>query len=120
MICLQLGREMQYTKLHAPYEVLADYAQKLKICMPMKEPPLELKNTATFEMFLRPFALNPDHVPPVTKRFTCPFQTSKAYLFDIPEDKEEFFPSDVRTRIVNYILGRERYSDDQAQIYHFG
>ena len=40
--------------------------------------------------------------------------------FDIPDNKELFFSHGIRSRLVDYILRRKRYVEDQHDYYSFG
>ena len=78
---------MQYSKIHAPWEVLSRYAEVMKTRMPIKEIPEEIKSQSMWEImtdymswFLSPFQLDPEKVPPVPKKFTHLFERDKAYL----------------------------------------
>lgn len=120
-------RELQYTKVHAPFEVLTRYTEIMKSRMPIKEVPEEIVSQSIWEMMsdylsslLSPFELNPEHIPPLPKKFTHVFERDKSYLFAIPEHEDLFFSHAARSRIVDYILRRKRYSDDPKQSYCFG
>lgn len=118
-----------YVLIHAPWEVLSRYADIMKCRMPMKELPdsevLEIKTLwdkmkSVGKMFTAPFHLDPKLVPPLQRRFTCVYAKDKEYLFDIPDNKDLFFSNTQRSRIVDYILRRKRFTDDQRDSYSFG
>lgn len=122
------GREVQYVKVHATWEVLTRYAEIMKVRMPMKEVPEDIDTESFWEMFaemfekvLRPFSLDEKEVPPMSKKFTCIYQRDKDYLFAIPEENRElFFPHATRSRIVDYILRRKKYSEAEKETFAFG
>jgi anoctamin-1 len=111
-------RDIQYVKIHATWEVLSRYAEIIKIRMPMKEVPQEIRAAGVWEVMtdyfskiFKPFELDPKQVPPLPKKFTCIYQRDREYLFAIPEKKALFFSHSTRSRIVDYILRRKRYTD---------
>lgn len=58
------------------------------------------------------------HFPPISHRFTAIYSRDKEYLFDLRQSS--FFNSNIRARIVQFILDRKRYSRDQAHDFSFG
>ncbi len=56
--------------------------------------------------------------PPLTHRFTAIYSRQKEYLFDI--HNENFFTAAIRSRIVQFILDRNRFSDSEADDNSFG
>uniref|UniRef100_A0A8C7VZ67 Anoctamin n=1 Tax=Oncorhynchus mykiss TaxID=8022 RepID=A0A8C7VZ67_ONCMY len=98
-------RKTYFVKIHAPWEVLATYADVLKIKVPFKENDIP---DIPMDWLFTPFRL-PDHVMnPEPDYFTSPFNKGKIDFFLI-DDKETFFPPSVRNRIVYYILARCPY-----------
>uniref|UniRef100_A0A673WFP7 Anoctamin n=1 Tax=Salmo trutta TaxID=8032 RepID=A0A673WFP7_SALTR len=94
-----------FVKIHAPWEVLATYADVLKIKVPFKENDIP---DIPMDWLFTPFRL-PDHIMnPEPDYFTSPFNKGKIDFFLI-DDKETFFPPSVRNRIVYYILARCPY-----------
>uniref|UniRef100_A0AAZ3R5R7 Anoctamin n=1 Tax=Oncorhynchus tshawytscha TaxID=74940 RepID=A0AAZ3R5R7_ONCTS len=98
-------RKTYFVKIHAPWEVLATYADVLKIKVPFKENDIP---DIPMDWLFTPFRL-PDHIMnPEPDYFTSPFNKGKIDFFLI-DDKETFFPPSVRNRIVYYILARCPY-----------
>jgi hypothetical protein len=52
--------------------------------------------------------------------FTAPYSKDKEYLFDIPEDKEQFFSSSQRAQIVEFILKRKSFSSNSSDVFSMG
>lgn len=50
------------------------------------------------------------HFPPISHRFTAIYSRDKEYLFDLTQ--ESFFNSSIRARICQFILERQKYSND--------
>ncbi|XP_075993061.1 anoctamin-5 isoform X1 [Genypterus blacodes] len=97
-----------YVKIHAPWEVLATYADVLKIKVPFKANDITEHSDMPMNWLSTPFRL-PDHIMnPEPDYFTAPFDKSKSDFFLI-DDKETFFPPSTRNRIVYYILARCPY-----------
>ncbi|KAF3832712.1 hypothetical protein F7725_026377 [Dissostichus mawsoni] len=97
-----------FLKIHAPWEVLATYADVLKIKVPFKLSDIPHGHDVPLEWLSHPFRL-PDHIMrPQLDYFTYPFDKNKTDFFLI-NDKDTFFPPSTRNRIVFYILARCPY-----------
>uniref|UniRef100_A0A672JMW2 Anoctamin n=1 Tax=Salarias fasciatus TaxID=181472 RepID=A0A672JMW2_SALFA len=97
-----------FLKIHAPWDVLATYADVLKVKVPFKESDVPHGQDVPLEWLSHPFRL-PDHVMhPQPDYFTYPFDKNKMDFFLI-NDKDTFFPPSTRNRIVFYILARCPY-----------
>ncbi|XP_044050225.1 anoctamin-5b isoform X2 [Siniperca chuatsi] len=97
-----------FLKIHAPWDVLATYADVLKIKVPFKESDIPHGQDVPLEWLSHPFRL-PDHIMhPQPDYFTYPFDKTKTDFFLI-SDKDTFFPPSTRNRIVFYILARCPY-----------
>ncbi|XP_050929263.1 anoctamin-5 isoform X1 [Lates calcarifer] len=102
-----------FVKIHAPWEVLATYADVLKIKVPFKANDIPENNDIPMNWLSTPFRL-PEHVMhPEPDYFTAPFNKSKSDFFLI-DDKDTFFPPSTRNRIVYYILSRCSYFKDEC------
>ncbi|TNN80562.1 Anoctamin-5 [Liparis tanakae] len=97
-----------FLKIHAPWNVLATYADVLKIKVPFKTSDIPHGQDVPLEWLSRPLRL-PEHIMrPQPDYFTYPFDKSKTDFFLIT-DKDTFFPPSTRNRIVFYILARCPY-----------
>ncbi|XP_051547999.1 anoctamin-5 [Myxocyprinus asiaticus] len=100
-----------FLKVHLPWEVLATYADVLKIKVPFKANDIPDKKEVPCSWLFTPIRL-PEHVMhPEPDYFTSTFDKSKIDFFLI-EDKDTFFPPSTRNRIVYYILSRCPYSKE--------
>ncbi|XP_021326433.1 anoctamin-5 isoform X2 [Danio rerio] len=100
-----------FLKIHVPWEVLATYADVLKIKVPFKANDIPENKEIPMGWLFTPFRL-PDHVMnPEPDFFTSTFDKSKIDFFLI-EDKETLFPASTRNRIVYYLLSRIPYSTE--------
>ncbi|XP_065123963.1 anoctamin-5b isoform X1 [Paramisgurnus dabryanus] len=97
-----------YLKIHAPWEVLATYADVLKVKVPFKLSDIPQPREVPLEWLTRPFRVPENIMRPEPDYFTAPFDKSKIDFFLI-NDKETLFPSSTRNRIVYYILTRCPY-----------
>ncbi|KAJ8032027.1 Anoctamin-4 [Holothuria leucospilota] len=102
-----------FVKLHAPWDVLARYAEEMKIKMPTKENDIE--EPASIWSCLRklpnPFALSEDFIKPEPNYFTLAFVRDREAEF-IMESRDTFFSTATRGRIVHEILEKCRYDPD--------
>ncbi|XP_073320185.1 anoctamin-5b isoform X2 [Pagrus major] len=97
-----------FLKIHAPWDVLATYADILKIKVPFKASDIPHSQDVPLEWLSRPFRL-PEHIMhPAPDYFTYPFDKTKTDFFLI-NDRDTFFPPSTRNRIVFYILARCPY-----------
>ncbi|KAM9408496.1 anoctamin-5b isoform 2-T2 [Pholidichthys leucotaenia] len=97
-----------FLKIHAPWDVLAKYADVLKIKVPFKESDIPHGQDVPLEWLSHPIRL-PEHIMhPQPDYFTYPFDKGKIDFFLI-NDKDTFFPPSTRNRIVYYILARCPY-----------
>ncbi|XP_055600818.1 anoctamin-1 isoform X2 [Uranotaenia lowii] len=124
-----IENEIHFIKIHAPLEVLRRYAEILKLRMPMKEIPgmAGVKSrTTSFVSRLKGFSgkvarrilIEEKYFPPRSHRFTAVYSRDKEYLFDLKQAC--FFTAAVRSRIVQFILDRKRFSTDSRNDYAFG
>ncbi|KAK2853960.1 hypothetical protein Q5P01_006621 [Channa striata] len=97
-----------FLKIHAPWDVLATYADVLKIKVPFKISDIPHSQDSPLEWLSRPLRL-PEHIMrPQPDYFTYHFDKTKTDFFLI-DDKDTFFPPSTRNRIVYYILARCPY-----------
>ncbi|XP_077424080.1 anoctamin-5 isoform X2 [Vanacampus margaritifer] len=102
-----------FVKIHAPWEVLATYADVLKIKAPFKASDISKKYGMPMKCLATPFRL-PEHIMnPESDYFTTTFTKSKSDFFLI-DDKDTFFTPATRNRIVYYILSRCPYAEDEC------
>uniref|UniRef100_A0A3P8U664 Anoctamin n=1 Tax=Amphiprion percula TaxID=161767 RepID=A0A3P8U664_AMPPE len=83
------GWQTYFVKVHAPWEVLATYADVLKIKVPFKVNDIPDNSEMPMNWLSTPFHF-----------FTAPFNKSKSDFFLI-DDKDTFFPPSTRNRIVS-------------------
>ncbi|XP_073687580.1 anoctamin-5 [Garra rufa] len=100
-----------FLKIHVPWEVLATYADVLKIKVPFKTNDIPDKKDMPMSWLFTPYRLPEQVMQPEPDYFTATFDKSKIDFFLI-EDKETFFPPSTRNRIVYYILSRCPYSKE--------
>ncbi|KAK2172730.1 hypothetical protein NP493_931g00039 [Ridgeia piscesae] len=124
---IKVGRGVQYTKVHASWEVLSRYAELMHLHMPIKEK-LDMQQSLSMwermrtytACLMRPFQPDPETLPEVDKKFTHVFERGKEYLFAIPRKKEKFFSHAARSMIVDYILRRKRFNEENTTSVEFG
>ncbi|KAL3065557.1 hypothetical protein OYC64_015673 [Pagothenia borchgrevinki] len=97
-----------FLKIHAPWEVLATYADVLKIKVPFHLSDIPHGHDVPLEWLSHPFRLPDPIMRPKPDYFTYPFDKNKTDFFLI-NDKDTFFPPSTRNRIVFYILARCPY-----------
>ncbi|KAM6926308.1 anoctamin-5 isoform 4-T4 [Lycodopsis pacificus] len=102
-----------FLKIHAPWEVLATYADVLKVKVPFKANDIPDNSDTPMNWLSTPFRL-PEHIMhPQPDYFTAPFDKSKSDFFLI-DNKDTFFSPSTRNRILYYILSRCSYFRDEC------
>ncbi|XP_057333103.1 anoctamin-5-like isoform X2 [Microplitis mediator] len=104
-----------FVKVHAPQEVLCRYCEIMKLKMPIKlltTDDFEDKQTDLLDdarsWFINLFSfvqLDPEKFPKRERTLLTEFSRDKDYLFDV--ENENFFPTNVRIMIVEFILERQ-------------
>ncbi|BFZ24946.1 hypothetical protein BsWGS_27984 [Bradybaena similaris] len=117
-----------YVKVHAPYQVLRRYADIIKLRLPIKAArSAESRKIGASDMLvklkhkiLRPFQYDRKKLPSLPRPLTCPYSSSKEYLFDIPDNPENVFSNATRSWIVDYILRRKYFADTMESSFACG
>lgn len=116
-------------KITSTKEVLRRYSEILKLRMPMKEVPglkfspirqmtiLEEVNSF-FRRLMDKYYVDPTIFPPMKHKFTAVYSRDKEYLFDT--NSPDFFTQATRSRIVQFILDRTRFTMDKEDDFAFG
>lgn len=89
-----------FLKIHAPRDVLATYADVLKIKVPFKKSDIPQSQDVALEWLTQPFRLPGNIMHPEPDYFTYHFDKTKTDFFLIG-DKDTFFPPSTRNRIVS-------------------
>ncbi|XP_063915509.1 anoctamin-1-like isoform X2 [Zophobas morio] len=117
------SQRIHFVKIHVPREVLCQYAEILKLRLPIRydEPMSESSNVfySTINKVLDCLnvRLDPQIFPPKQYKLTAEFNREKNYLFDV--DSPDFFNEAVRITVASYILEREKFgNDDQDKGIH--
>ncbi|XP_053092876.1 anoctamin-5 isoform X3 [Pangasianodon hypophthalmus] len=100
-----------FLKIHVPWEVLATYADVLKIKVPFKVNDIPENREIPASWLFTPFRLPDSVMHPEPDYFTAHFDKSKTDFFLI-DNKDTFFPNSTRNRIVYYILSRCPYNKE--------
>lgn len=118
---------LNFIKIHAPIEVLKRYAEILKLRMPMKEIsdikipsrgiPIVKEVGSLFKNFMKRYHPDTRMFPPMAHRFTAIYSRDKEYLFDI---ESNFFSSSIKSKIIQFILDRTRFSKIDGDCFAFG
>ncbi|XP_061435132.1 anoctamin-6-like isoform X4 [Lethenteron reissneri] len=102
-----------FVKVHAPFEVLCTFAEKLHIKVPVKENQVQ-RDTTLRSCLEKLYKLSPDVIRADVEYFTAPFQMSHRDAFLI-HDQEAFFSETTRNRIVYYVLSRCGYTEEEDE-----
>lgn len=110
--------ETYFVKIHAPWDVLAQHAELMNMKMPMKENDIIEEESDALKCMPKiphPFELPEELLKEEEDYFTTYFNRDHLDMFMI-KDKDTFFSSTQRTRIVHEILLRTRYEDNKTKI----
>ncbi|XP_067902590.1 anoctamin-3 isoform X2 [Heterodontus francisci] len=134
---LQLEREQSITnsdimfvKLHAPWETICKYAERMNIRMPFRKKcyytDWKSKAMSSVQRNLRqlkswlprnPMKLDKEALPDLeeTDCYTAPFSRARMHHFTI-NNKDTFFSNSTRSRIVHHMLQRTKYEDGKSKM----
>ncbi|XP_050354854.1 anoctamin-1-like isoform X2 [Nymphalis io] len=132
---LQLEKEapeelygLHFIKIHAPLSVLRDYSEVLKLRMPMKFSALKDVHEKTnslldkidecWDSVMSKIRVDPALFPERKHRLTAIYSKDKEYLFDT--SVECFWTPSIRSRIVQFILDRKKFSETGNDDFAFG
>lgn len=105
-----------FVLIHAPWEFLCEQAEKMMIRVPLREPDGKPKNLGKMKKFkntashLNPFRVKAPAVGKERKYITTFFRKDQLSSF-LTKDKETFFGSNDRSRMVKFVLNSARYSE---------
>ncbi|XP_072402314.1 anoctamin-5-like isoform X2 [Diabrotica undecimpunctata] len=119
---------LNFVKIHVQKEVLRRYSEILKLRMPMKEIPALRQISRQTNFLIEGITDQWDKLktwvfvdestfPNKAHRFTAIYSRDKEYLFDV--NSPYFFTPAIRSRIVQFILDRKTYSDNNND-FDFG
>lgn len=97
-----------FLKIHAPWDVLATYADILKIKVPFKVSDIPHGQDIPLELLSHPFRLPRRIMRPEADYFTYHFDKTKTDFYLI-NDKDTFFPPSTRNRIVSVYKNNTTY-----------
>lgn len=120
---------LHFIKVHATKEVLRLYAEILKLRLPMKEllncetpqtySNMIIKEVNTFiQRIMQKYYVDTTIFPTMRHRFTAVYSRDKEYLFDL--DSPNFFTPATRSRIVQFILDKTRFTETKEDDFAFG
>uniref|UniRef100_A0A4W3JJL9 Anoctamin n=1 Tax=Callorhinchus milii TaxID=7868 RepID=A0A4W3JJL9_CALMI len=131
---LQLEREpsltntdIMFVKLHAPWETLCKYAERMNIRMPFRKKCYYTdwksravqRNLRQVKSWLprNPMKLDKEALPDLeeTDCYTAPFSRARAHHFTI-NNKDTFFSNATRSIIVHHMLQRTKYEDGKSKM----
>lgn len=120
---------LHFIKIHATKEVLRRYAEILKLRLPMREIPgcempqtynnVIIKEVNTFiRRIMSKYYVDTIIFPTMRHHFTAVYSRDKEYLFDL--DSPNLFTTATRSRIVQFILDRTKFTETKEDDFAFG
>ncbi|KAK8378725.1 hypothetical protein O3P69_009442 [Scylla paramamosain] len=109
--------ETYFVKIHVPWDLLARYAEIMKLKKPIKKDDTDQKSRGLYGWLgmKDPFQYNHDRIPPEPNYFSTGFSRSHIEQFII-KDRETFFSPAQRSQIAWEILLRVRYSSAELGV----
>ncbi|CAH8587870.1 unnamed protein product, partial [Dicrocoelium dendriticum] len=107
---LNLGpNDLVFVKLYAPWQTMGRYAEMFNLRKPLKSVRRRSspERSATSQC-CQCCTTQSSRIIPLETTFTWPFSLKRQFLFDIPEERDEFFTASERALVVDYILRRTR------------
>ncbi|KAL1115352.1 hypothetical protein AAG570_007382 [Ranatra chinensis] len=115
---------LHFVKIHAPPDVLKRYCEILRLRMPMKQTDSEGSEGAGEVIVSRVkslvhqltscLRLDPAVFPPDKFTLTAEYSRHKSFLFN--DGREDFFTSQARTLVVDFILERTSFSHESELV----
>lgn len=108
------GFELLFIKIHVPWSVLIEYAEELSLNVPLDEEIIDDKNwsESVFNCLRIPNPMSNVVDRPPKKYYTCKFKKSKLTKYFGHEDRENFFNTTQRIRIIHEILETRPYGSE--------
>ncbi|XP_013909321.1 PREDICTED: anoctamin-6-like [Thamnophis sirtalis] len=103
-----MDEKLIFVKVHAPWEVLCSYAEIMHIKLPLQPDDTKTHDSA-LTWISRFFNVDENVINPEQDFFTAAFENERISHFYI-QDKDSFFNSATRSRIVYFILCRGEYA----------
>ncbi|KAK3854141.1 hypothetical protein Pcinc_039359, partial [Petrolisthes cinctipes] len=109
--------ETYFVKIHAPWDLLARYAEIMKLKKPIKKDDAEKKKSGFFSWLgvKDPFQYDHSRIPQEPTYFSTGFNRTHVDQFII-KDRESFFTPSQRSLIVWEILLRVRYNNNELGV----
>ncbi|KAH8873920.1 Anoctamin-7 [Schistosoma japonicum] len=107
-----------FVKLHVSWEAMTYYAEYLKLRKRLRQLAYGWKfeesksKPSAIKDFFKCLQLDENVIKPPDTCYTWPFSLNREYLFDIPENKDEFFTSVERALVLDHILRRTGYKSE--------
>ncbi|RTG82536.1 uncharacterized protein DC041_0007486, partial [Schistosoma bovis] len=101
-----------FVKLHASWEAMTYYAEYLKMRKPLRQLENRPPKPSVLKDYFKCLQSDKNIIKPIDSCCTWPFSLNKQYLFDIPENKDEFFTAVERALVLDHILRRTGYKSE--------
>ncbi|CAI2732357.1 unnamed protein product [Schistosoma spindalis] len=101
-----------FVKLHASWEAMTYYAEYLKMRKPLRQLENRPPKPSVLKDYFKCIQLDKNIIKPIDTCCTWPFSLNRQYLFDIPENKDEFFTAVERALVLDHILRRTGYKSE--------
>ena len=115
----------QFVKIHAPWEILVQTAEEMKLQMPIKENDIHAQTW--YEKHVgeairhkienhNPLEIHDSVLPKVNQYFMAYFQKDKLGEFVGSDDHDHFFSRPERSRMVEHLCSKEKFGDGRFDI----
>ncbi|VDP22180.1 unnamed protein product, partial [Schistosoma margrebowiei] len=101
-----------FVKLHASWEAMTYYAEYLKMRKPLRQLENRPPKPSVLKDYFKCLQSDKNIIKPIDSCCTWPFSLNRQYLFDIPENKDEFFTAVERALVLDHILRRTGYKSE--------
>ncbi|KAA3682073.1 anoctamin-1 [Paragonimus westermani] len=100
--------DLVFVKLYAPWTTMCRYAEMFCFRKPLRLPEPERRSESVKSPCCRCCDLTSEVIPRLRTTLTWPFNKQRTYLYEIPEERDEFFTTVERSLVLDYILKRTR------------
>ncbi|CAH8629008.1 unnamed protein product [Schistosoma haematobium] len=101
-----------FVKLHASWEAMTYYAEYLKMRKPLRQLENRPPKPSVLKDYFKCLQSDKNIIKPIDSCCSWPFSLNRQYLFDIPENKDEFFTAVERALVLDHILRRTGYKSE--------
>ena len=114
--------EVNYIKIHAPFEILCQKAEEMRVKMSTAENDIDIRSWYQDISYYRylsdcnPFRIKNSAIKKEKDYFVATFHNGRSEKFANHDNPEKFFPSSERSRLIFHIMNKIQYGNNDTDI----